>query len=107
LRALAATSPKSLAAFPNVPTFADAGLPDMEIQSWFGLLAPAGTPEAIVKKLQREVHEIVKTKDFEHFAATLNLIPQDNTSEQFAHMIASDLARWRAVAKASNIKQKN
>jgi tripartite-type tricarboxylate transporter receptor subunit TctC len=107
VRPLAVTSAKRLAAYPNVPTFAESGLPGMEIESWFGLLAPAGTPIEIVKKLQQEVQQIVQTKDFEHFAATLNLIPHENTSEQFANMIASDLARWRAVAKASNIKPRD
>ncbi len=104
VRALAVTSAKRLAAYPNMPTFAEAGLPEMEIQSWFGLVAPAGTPMAIVRKLQQEVHQIVRMKDFEQFASTLLLIPQDNTPEQFANMIAADLARWRAVAKASNIE---
>jgi tripartite-type tricarboxylate transporter receptor subunit TctC len=107
VRPLAVTSAKRLAAYPNVPTFAEAGLPGMEIQSWFGLLAPAGTPMGIVRKLQRELQQIVKAKDFEHFASTLNLIPHENTSEQFTEMIASDLARWRAVAKASNIKPRD
>ena len=104
VRALAVTSPRRLAAYPNIPTFAEAGLPEMEIQSWYGLVAPAGTPMAIVRKLQQEMHQIVKMKDFEQFASTLQMIPQDSTSEQFAKMIAADLARWRAVAKASNIE---
>lgn len=104
VRALAVTSPKRLAAYPNIPTTAEAGVRDMEIQSWFGLVAPAGTPMAIVRKLQEEVHQIVKMKDFEQRASTLHIVPHGNTSEQFANMIASDLARWRAVAKASNIE---
>jgi tripartite-type tricarboxylate transporter receptor subunit TctC len=104
VRALAVTSATRLAAYPDIPTFAEAGLPDMEIQSWFGLLAPAGTPMAIVRKLQQELQQIVKRKDFEQFASGLDLIPQHNTSEQFADMIASELARWRAVAKANKIE---
>lgn len=104
VRALAVTSAHRLAAYPDIPTFAEAGLPGMEMQSWFGLLAPAGTPVEIVKRLQREVHKIVGAKDFEQIANTLHVIPQDNTPEQFANLIASDLARWRAVAKQSNIQ---
>ena len=62
---------------------------------------------AIVRKLQQELQQIVKRKDFEQFASGLDLIPQDNTSEQFADMIASDLARWRAVAKANKIEPRD
>ena len=104
VRALAVTSAQRLAAYPNIPTFAEAGLPGMEMQSWFGLLAPAGTPAEIVKRLQREVHQIVKMKDFEQLANTLHVIPLDSTPEQFANLIASDLVRWRAVAKEGNIQ---
>ena len=107
VRALAVTATKRLAAYPNIPTIAEAGLPDMEMQSWFGLLAPAGTPAAVVKRLQQEVHQLVNTKEFEQQVSTLNVIPQDNTPDQFASMIASDLARWRAVAKAGGIEPGN
>ena len=54
----------------------------MEIESWFGLLAPAGTPMPVVQKLQHEVHEVIKTENFKEFTAKLNLIPQGDTSEE-------------------------
>lgn len=104
LRALAVTSAKRLAAYPDLPTIGEAGVPDMEVQSWFGIVAPAETPAPIVKRLLTEIHQIVKTKEFEQAAAPLQLVPQENTPEQFAAMITADLARWRAVAKAANIE---
>lgn len=107
VRALAVTTGKRLAEYPDIPTFAEAGLPGMEIQSWFGLMAPAGTPMPIVRRLQQELHQMVDTNDFQQFVTQIHLIPQKDTSEQFAAMIAADLARWRAVAKANNIEPSN
>lgn len=103
VRALAVSSSERLDTFPDVPTFAEAGLPDMAIESWFGLLAPAGTPMPIVQKLQDEVHAIIKTPSFKEFTAKLNLTPHGDTSEEFSKTIDSNLARWRTVAKANNI----
>lgn len=104
VRALAVTSAKRLAIYPDLPTAAEAGLPGLEIQSWFGVMAPAGTPAAIVKRLEQELHQIVKTKEFEQFAGTLLSVPKENTPDQFAAMISTDLARWRSVAKDAKIE---
>ena len=104
LRALAVTSRNRLPSMPNVPTMAEAGLPDMEIQYWGGLLAPAGTPPAIVKKLEAEIQRIVRLPEMRERMAAIGVTPSASTSEEFAKVIATDLARWSAVAKASNIK---
>ena len=102
--ALAVTSPKWLASYPDVPTVAELGLPDLEMGSWMGLVAPAGTPMPVVKALHEEINRIVKMPDFKQRMSVLQVDPEGNTSEQFTAMISSDLARWRAVAKASNIE---
>ena len=107
VRGLAVTSPARIPSFPEIPTVAEAGFPEMEIQSWMGLFAPAGTPAGIVRKLQDEVNRIVKLPDVRERMISLQVEPAGNTSEQFARTIASDLERWRAVAKASNIKPAN
>lgn len=107
VRALAVTSRERLASFPNTPTVAEAGFPGLEIGSWMGLIAPAGTPMPIVRKLQEEVNRIATTILFKERMSALEVNPEGNTSEQFAAMITSDLARWRAVAKASNIEPAN
>ena len=104
VRGLAVTSRERLASYPNIPTVAEAGFPGLEMGSWMGLLAPAGTPMPIVRKLQQEVNRIVKTTAFKERMNALEVNPEGNTSEQFAAMITSDLARWRVVAKASQIE---
>jgi tripartite-type tricarboxylate transporter receptor subunit TctC len=104
LRALAVTSPQRLALLPNVPTMAEIGLPDLEIQYWAGLFAPAGTPPDVVKKLEAEVQRIVSLPDVAERMTSIQVHPAGSTSEEFAKILASDLSRWSAVAKAANIK---
>lgn len=103
VRALAVTSPARLASYPGIPTVAELGYPELEMGSWMGLVAPAGTPAAIIRKLQDEINRIIKLPDFRERMSVLQVSPDGNTSEQFTAMIATDLARWRAVAKAANI----
>jgi tripartite-type tricarboxylate transporter receptor subunit TctC len=104
LRALAVTSPKRSTEFPDVPTLAEAGVPDMEVELWSGLFAPAGTPAPIVRKLQDEVMRIVRLPDIQERFKALGVEPAGNTSEEFGQIVAADIARWTAVAKAGNIK---
>jgi len=81
-----------------------AGIPDIEIVLWSGLLAPAGTPPAIVRKLQDEVARVVRLAEIRERLAGLAIDPVGNSSEEFARIIAADIAKWAAVAKAANIK---
>ena len=104
VRGLAVTSRERLPSFPNIPTVAEAGFPGLEMGSWMGLLAPAGTPLPIVRKLQQEVNRIVKTASFKERMNSLEVTPEASTSEEFGSLINSELTRWRAVAKASNIE---
>lgn len=107
LRALAVTAPHRLASMPDVPTMAEVGFPDLEFQYWGGLLAPAGTPPEVVKKLEGEIERIVRLPDIRNRMTAISVTPAGSTSAEFAQVIATDLARWRAVAKASNIKPVN
>ena len=104
VRALAVTSPTRHPAWPDIPTMAEAGIPDIEIVLWSGLLAPAGTPAAIVRKLQDEVARVVRLPEIRERLAGMAIDPVGNTSEEFARIIAADIAKWTAVAKAANIK---
>ena len=103
-RALAVTAPARMASFPDVPTMAEAGIPDMAILSWTGFLAPAGTPPDIVAKLEREVMRIIRLPDIRARLQTVELDPVGSTSAEFARTIAKDLETWAAVAKAANIR---
>jgi tripartite-type tricarboxylate transporter receptor subunit TctC len=104
VRALAITSATRHPAWPDLPTLAEAGIPDIEIVLWSGLLAPAGTPAAIVKKLRDEVARVLRLPEIRERLAGMAIDPVGNTSEEFARIIAADIAKWTAVAKAANIK---
>jgi tripartite-type tricarboxylate transporter receptor subunit TctC len=104
LRALAVTSPKRHPAWPDVPTMAEAGIADIEIVIWTGFLAPAGTPAAIVRRLQDEIARVVRQPDIRERLNGMGVDPVGNSSEEFGRIIAADIAKWTAVAKAANIK---
>jgi tripartite-type tricarboxylate transporter receptor subunit TctC len=104
VRALAVTSPQRLASHPDVPTMAESGFKDMEVEFWTGLLAPAKTPPAIVTRLQDEIIAIVKMPDVIEKLASHQTFPAGNTSEEFAGIIARELVQWADVAKKGNIK---
>ena len=104
VRALAVTSPQRLPSHPDVPTMAEAGFKDMEVEFWTGLLAPAKTPPAIVKRLQDEIIAIVKLPEVVEKLHAHQTYPAGNTSEEFAKIIARELAQWREVAAKGNIK---
>jgi tripartite-type tricarboxylate transporter receptor subunit TctC len=104
VRALAVTAGRRSPQFPDVPTLAEAGVPDMDVTFWSGLFAPAGTPPTIVRKLQDEVRRIVRLPDIQERMQKLAVEPAGNTSEDFSRAIAADIERWTAVARAGNIK---
>jgi tripartite-type tricarboxylate transporter receptor subunit TctC len=104
VRALAVTGKERLPDFPDVPTFAEVGIPEIEVYLWTGMFVPAGTPAAIVKKLQDEIIRAVKTPEVSEKLKTLSLQPVASTSEEFSRVIAAEIARWTAVAKAANIR---
>ena len=99
VRALAVTSPRRLASHPDVPTMAEQGFKDMEVEFWTGLLAPAKTPPAIIKRLQDEIMAIVKLPDVVEKLAAHQTYPAGNTAEEFAAIIKRELVQWGEVAK--------
>jgi tripartite-type tricarboxylate transporter receptor subunit TctC len=103
IRALAVTASQRLAEYPDVPTMAEAGL-DLDLRLWSGVFAPVSTPGTIVKKLEKELMEIIRLTDVQERLKGLAVDPAGSTSEEFARMIAAELPRWAAIAKASNIK---
>jgi len=84
LRPIAVASSKRLPQLPDVPTIAEAGVPGYESGSWYGFVAPAGTPREIVDKLSREIARILKLPDVQQVLATPGLVPVGSTPEQFA-----------------------
>ncbi len=104
LKGLAISSPNRHPVFPDIPTMAEAGISDMAFETWFGLFLPLRTPVAIARKLRDEVARVVALPDVRVHLATLGVDPSGMPSEDFAKVVAADIARWTAVAKAANIK---
>ena len=105
LKAFAVTSAVRSAALPDVPTVAEAGnLPGFEASSWFGLLAPAGTPADIANRLQQESAKAMQLPAIKERLHALGAIPSGNTPAEFGRFIDSEIAKWAPVVKASGAK---
>lgn len=103
VRILAVTSAKRSSVLPDVPTIAEAGLPGYEMNPWFGLFAPAGTPPAVVAKINAEVTRIVALPDVQERFSRIGAEPMTATPEAFAALVRSDVAKWREVVKKAGI----
>ncbi|MFM9967970.1 MAG: Bug family tripartite tricarboxylate transporter substrate binding protein [Burkholderiales bacterium] len=104
IRGLAVTTPKRISAFPQLPTLSEAGVRDMEVYFWVGLMAPAGTPPAIISRLEAEVKYAVTLPDVLARFASLEAEPVGSSAAEFGRFVVSEIARWTEVAKAGNIK---
>jgi len=104
LRPLAITSPQRLAAAPEIPTFAESGYPQFHMQQWYGLLAPKGTPPAIIDKLNEHVKAAMNAGDVADKLRAAGTEPVGSSPLQFRDFLAGEIAQWAAVAKANNIR---
>jgi len=104
LRALAVTTRTRSPLMPEVPTVAESGLPGYETVAWFGVLAPAGTPKEIVNRLSVEIAKIARSPEMRERLVSLGAEPVGGTPDEFAAVIARDIAKWTALAKSVGIK---
>ncbi|HEY7687798.1 MAG TPA: tripartite tricarboxylate transporter substrate binding protein [Dongiaceae bacterium] len=104
IRGLAVTSPQRHPRWPDLPTMAEAGVPDMEVPVWTAFFAPARTPAAIVARLQKEVARVVQMPEVRERFDAMGLKPEGSSSAELARVVAQDIKKWTAVAKAANIK---
>lgn len=104
LRALAILAPKRSALLPDVPTLDEVGVRGVDVASWVGILAPAGTPNEIVNRLQGEIAKIVAMPDVKERFASISYEPVGSTPEQFANLIRVEVAKWAKVVKETNFK---
>jgi tripartite-type tricarboxylate transporter receptor subunit TctC len=104
LRALAVTTPKRIAAAPEVPTVAEAGYPAYEVTNWHGLVGPKGLPKDIVARLNREVNEALKSKEVEKILASDGLEPAGGSAEELGSIIKNEIGRWSQVVKRAGVK---
>jgi len=104
VRPIVLNAPKRSSLLPEVPTLAEAGMPEFDLYTWFGLFAPAGTPPEAVARIQREVVAGLKSPDvLERFAA-VGAEPVGSTPAEFVERIRSDAASWAEVIRTANIK---
>jgi len=104
LKALAVNSSKRLPSLPDVPTFAEQGMPEFNAQAWNGLLAPAGTPKPIVQKLAAAVNEILAMPEVKEKLAAMETEPIGSTPEQFQAFLQAESEKYGRVVKSANIK---
>jgi len=104
LRALAVSTAKRIKALPEIRTVAESGYPGYEVASWFGLLAPAGTPREIVARLHQEAVKALHAQDLSARLATEGAEPVGNTPEEFASFIRSEIVKYAKLIKAAGLK---
>jgi tripartite-type tricarboxylate transporter receptor subunit TctC len=104
LRALAVLAPNRSAALPEVPTAAEAGMPAFEVTTWYGVLAPAGTPRSIVMRLNQELVKVMHSAEMKAPLAASGTDPLTSTPEEFAAYIRQEIAKWGDVVRKANLK---
>jgi tripartite-type tricarboxylate transporter receptor subunit TctC len=104
LRALAVTAPKRSVAMPDVPTFAEAGVANLNVSVWVGLSAPTGVPPPIVERIAREYSRALQTPDVRARLTNLGAEPNGEIGASFTRMIRDDVSRWAKIVKAAGVK---
>ncbi len=106
LRAIGVTSPQRLPSAPDTPTLAESGLAGFDVESWFGLMAPAGTPKPVIERLNQAMNKALASPALQasYQQSGFYAPPQPNTPETYARKIASEIDKWGKVVKSANLK---
>jgi tripartite-type tricarboxylate transporter receptor subunit TctC len=104
VRALAVTSARRVSTLPDLPTIAESGVPGYDVSTWYGLLAPAGTPREIVARLNAELNKVLQSQDTRAHLGVKGFDVETGTPEQFGQLIASEVAKWTKVVRSANVK---
>ena len=104
LRVLGIAGERRAAALPEVPTLAQAGVKGVSVRSWFGLLAPAGTPPAIVQQLNTDINALLAEGDVRQALAGMGAEPTGSTVQEFADIIAADTRQWSEIVRATGVQ---
>src|SRR4051812_41332096 len=104
LRALGVTTVERATALPDVPTIQEAGVPGYEVAGWYGMIGPAGMPQAIVARLNREINTILNVPEMRDQLSSQGADPRTATADEFAATMAKDLKKWQKVVAAAGIK---
>lgn len=105
LKILAAAAPERSRLMPDVPTFAESGVPDVNVSNWYSVMSVGGTPKSVIKRLYEEIARALKAPDMNERLAASALEPAGNTPEQFRKLVADELQRWARVIKDAGIRQ--
>ena len=104
LRMLAVMSAERSTAFPDVPTLREQGLPQLEVDTWYGVFAPAGTPAAAISKLNADFDALLQDAQMREFLAKQGMTSAGGPPERLAELVRRELARWTRVVKLAGIK---
>jgi len=104
LRALAVLAPKRSPVLPDVPTAAEAGLPGLDVTTWYGVLAPARTPKEIITRLNREIVTIMNSADTKERLAVVAAEPSTSSPEAFSAYIKQEIAKWGKIVRAAGLQ---
>ena len=104
LRALATTGATRSAGAPDLPTVAEAGVPGYEVGAYYGVIAPVGTPRAIVNRLSEELARIMRAPDVRELLRVQGIEPVGSTPEEFARYLRTEIEKWSKIVKASDLR---
>ncbi len=105
MRALAVLSPERVAPLPNLPTMAEAGVPKVVSEAWFGVMAPTGTPASVVQKMNTEINQLLVLPDVKEALDKVGVDTAGGKPERLEALVTSDLKMWAQVVKKANIAQ--
>ncbi|MCU4121133.1 tripartite tricarboxylate transporter substrate binding protein [Variovorax sp. N23] len=103
MKMLAVTTAKRMSLFPDVPTLTESGMPGFEVGAWQGVMVPAGTPPAVVERLNTEIQKALKSSDVRERLALQGAEPLGSTSQEYGAYVKKELVRWAGVVKATGI----
>jgi tripartite-type tricarboxylate transporter receptor subunit TctC len=103
LKAIAVTGPTRLAAAPDVPTVSESGLPGYNFSTWYGVLAPAGTPKAVIDRLNAELHKTMQAPEVKDKLASLGADLTVSSPQAYGAMLQEEVIRWATLVKATGM----
>ena len=104
LRGIAVTSARRAAAFPEIPTIAEAGFRDFDVNPWFGLMAPRRTPPDVVRRINADVNELLRTKAVVDTFSAQGAEPAPASPQEFARQLQDDAVKWGALVRSSGAR---